>query len=62
MLILSSISVPDPLLGLSATTRRRAARTINLLARRRSDRDEVARFLAAFDAQQRAALDQPSHA
>jgi hypothetical protein len=62
VLILSSISVPDPLLGLSATARRRAARTIGVLARRSSDHDEVARFLAAFDAQQSAALDHRSHA
>jgi hypothetical protein len=58
VLTLSSISVPSPLLVFSqATARRNAARAISLLAQRRSDRDEVERFLADRDAQQHSAVD-----
>jgi hypothetical protein len=58
VLTLSSISVPSPLLVFSqATARRNASRAISLLAQRRSDRDEVERFLADRDAQQHSAGD-----
>lgn len=58
VLTLPSISVSSPLPAFSrATARRSAARAISLLAQRRSDRDEVERFLADHDAQQHSAVD-----
>lgn len=58
MLTPSSISVPSPLLVFSqAIARQNAARAISLLAQRRTERDEVERFLAALDAQQHSPVD-----
>jgi hypothetical protein len=55
---LSSISVPSPLLMFSQTpARRNAARAINLLAQRRSERDEAERFLADLHARQHSSVD-----
>lgn len=47
MLTLPSVSVPSPLRVFSQeTARRNAARAINVAAQRRSERDDVERFLA----------------
>jgi len=58
VLTLASISVPSPFLVFSqATARQNAARAAGLLAQRRSDRDDVDRFLADLDAQKHSAVD-----
>jgi hypothetical protein len=55
---LPGISVPRPLLMFSQTTaRRNAAHAINVLGRRRADREEAERFLADLSARRRATLD-----
>lgn len=54
MLTLSRISVPSPLLMFSQTTaRRNAAHAINVLAQRRSEREEAERFLADLNVRRR---------
>ena len=58
MLTLAGISVPSPLLLFSQTTaRRNAAHAINVLAERRSEREEAERFLADLDARRRPPAD-----
>ena len=58
MLPLSRFSVPSPLLMFSQTpARRNAAHAINLLAQRRSEREEAERFLADLHAGRHSAVD-----
>jgi hypothetical protein len=55
---LPGISVPRPLLMFSQTTaRRNAAHAINVLGRRRADREEAERFLADLHARRHGTLD-----
>ena len=57
MLTLPSISVPSPLRVFSQeTARRNAARAISVTAQRRSEREEVERFLADLHATSRSSV------
>lgn len=58
MLTLPSISVPSPLRAFSQdTARRNAARASAIAAQRRSERDDVERFLVELRGEQRKAAD-----
>ena len=53
MMTLPSLSLPSPLRLFSQdTARRNAARAISVVAERRSEREEVERFLAHLDSHQ----------